>query len=86
MLVLFGAAVSVMFFAVFGFTPTRPCSGACQVPLVLSLVAPVLIGLVAVFATWFHAVHRPRAYWPWLGAALIVGTYAVALSVAERVL
>lgn len=84
--VLFGAAVFMMFFGILGCTPTRSCSGMCQVPLVLSLVASVLIGLVTVFATWFRAVQRPRAYWPWPGAALSIGTYPVSLSVAERFL
>ncbi|ANZ38984.1 hypothetical protein BBK82_25850 [Lentzea guizhouensis] len=86
MLVLFGAAVFVMFFGILGFTPTTTCSGTCQVPLVLSFVAPVVFGLAATFATWFRALQRPRAYWPWLGAALILGTYLVSLSVADRVL
>jgi len=86
MLVMFCAAVFVLFFGILGFTPTRPCSGSCQAPLMLSLIGPVVFGLAATFATWFRALREPRAYWPWIGAALIIGTYLVALSVASQVL
>lgn len=86
MLVMFCAAVFVMFFGILGFTPVSRCSGACHLPMMMSLVAPIVFGLAATFATWFRALREPRAHWPWIGAALIIGTYLVALSVAERVL
>lgn len=86
MVVMFCAAVFVMFFGILGFTPVSQCGGACHLPMMLSLIMPIVFGLAATFATWFRALREPRAYWPWIGAALIVGTYLVALSVAEKVL
>lgn len=86
MLVMFVAAVGVLFFGVLGFTPVRTCTGACHAPLLIILVGTVVIGLSATFATWFRAVREPRAYCPWVGAALIVLLFLVSLKIAENVL
>ncbi|WP_394616930.1 hypothetical protein JNUCC0626_46190 [Lentzea sp. JNUCC 0626] len=85
MLAMFVAAVGVLFFGVLGFTPTSTCSGACQAPLLITLVGTVVIGLAATFATWFRAVREPRAYCPYLGAVLMVMLFFVSLSIAEAV-
>jgi hypothetical protein len=86
MVVMFVAAVGVLFLGVLGFTPVNACTGACYAPFMMATVGTVVIGLSATFATWFRALREPRAYWPWIGAALMVALYVVALSVAERVL
>ncbi|MCP2204325.1 hypothetical protein [Lentzea flava] len=86
MLVMFVVAVGVLFLGVLGFTPVNACSGACYAPFMMATVGTVVIGLSAAFATWFRALREPRAYWPWVGAALMVGLYLVSLSVAEKVL
>lgn len=62
------------------------CTGACYAPFMMATVGTVVIGLSATFATWFRALREPRAYFPWIGAALMAALYLVALSVAEQVL
>ncbi|MFC3895909.1 hypothetical protein ACFOWZ_30910 [Lentzea rhizosphaerae] len=86
MVVMFVAAVGVLFLGVLGFTPVNACTGACYAPFMMATVGTVVIGLSATFATWFRALREPRAYWPWIGAALMAALYLVALSVAEQVL
>ena len=86
MLVMFVVAVGVLFFGVLGFTPVSACTGMCFAPFMMATVGTVVIGLSATFATWFRALREPRAYWPWIGAGLMVVLYLVALSVAEQVL
>ncbi len=86
MLVMFVVGVGVLFFGILGFTPVQACTGACHAPFMMATVGTIVIGLSATFATWFRALREPRAYWPYLGAALMVGLYLVALSVAEQVL
>lgn len=86
MVVMFVAAVGVLFLGVLGFTPVNPCAGACYAPFMMATVGTVVIGLSATFATWFRALREPRAYFPWIGAALMAALYLVALSVAEQVL
>ena len=86
MLVMFVVAVGVLFLGILGFTPVQACSGACLAPFTMTLVGTFVIGLSATFATWFRALRSPRAYWPFVGAGLIVVLYLAALSVAEQVL
>jgi hypothetical protein len=86
MLVMFVVACGVLFMGVLGFTPVRTCSGACHAPFMMATVGTFVIGLSATFATWFRALREPRAYWPWIGAGLMVALYLVSLSVAEQVL
>ena len=86
MLVMFVVAVGVLFLGILGFTPVQRCTGACHAPFMMATVGTAVIGLSATFATWFRALREPRAYWPYVGAGLMVGLYLVALSVAEEVL
>ncbi|MCP2250180.1 hypothetical protein [Lentzea aerocolonigenes] len=86
MFVMFVVAVGVLFLGVLGFTPVNACTGTCYAPFMMATVGTVVIGLSATFATWFRALREPRAYFPWIGAALMVALYLVALSVAEQVL
>jgi hypothetical protein len=86
MLVMFVVAVGVLFLGILGFTPVQTCSGVCFAPFMMATVGTVVIGLSATFATWFRALRSPRAYWPYIGAALMAALYLVALSVAEQVL
>ncbi|GAA3656890.1 hypothetical protein C8D87_104254 [Lentzea atacamensis] len=86
MLVMFVVAVGVLFFGILGFTPVQACTGACYAPFMMATVGTIVIGLSATFATWFRALREPRAYWPWIGAALMVVLYLASLSVAEQVL
>ncbi|NKE57178.1 hypothetical protein FXN61_10160 [Lentzea sp. PSKA42] len=86
MLVMFMVAVGVLFLGILGFTPVQKCTGACMVPFTMTLVGTFVIGLSATFATWFRALRAPRAYWPWIGAGLMVVLYLVALAVADQVL
>jgi hypothetical protein len=86
MLVMFVVAVGVLFLGILGFTPVQTCTGACFAPFMMATVGIIVIGLSATFATWFRALRQPRAYWPYIGAALMAALYLVALSVAEQVL
>lgn len=86
MMAMFWMAVGVLFISILGFVPTSTCGGVCQAPLMMTLVGTVVIGLSATFATWFRALREPRAYWPWIGAALMFVLYLAALVVAELVL
>jgi hypothetical protein len=86
MLVMFVVGVGVLFFGILGFTPVQTCTGTCYAPFMMATVGTIVIGLSATFATWFRALPEPRAYWPYLGAALMVVLYLVSLKVAEHVL
>ena len=86
MLVMFVVAVGVLFLGILGFTPVQACTGVCFAPFMMATVGTIVIGLSATFATWFRALREPRAYWPWIGAGLMIALYLVALSVAEKVL
>lgn len=86
MLVMFVVAVGVLFLGILGFTPVQTCGGTCYAPFMMATVGTIVIGLSATFATWFRALREPRAYWPYLGAALMVVLYLVSLKVAEQVL
>ena len=58
MLVMFVAAVGVLFLGVLGFTPVTACTGACCAPFMMATVGTIVIGLSATFATWFRALPR----------------------------
>lgn len=85
-LVMFVLSIGVLFLGILGFTPVSPCTGSCHAPLVLVLVGTAVIWLSTMFATWFRALRAPRAYWPWIGAGLIIALYVVSLKSAEQVL
>ncbi|WP_086665052.1 hypothetical protein [Lentzea kentuckyensis] len=85
-LAMFVLSIGVLFLGILGFTPVNPCTGPCHVPLALVLVGTGVIWLSTMFATWFRALREPRAYWPWIGALLIVVLYLVSLKIAEQVL
>ena len=86
MLVMVVVAVGVLFLGILGFTPVNACTGTCYAPFMMATVGTIVIGLSATFATWFRALRQPRAYWPWIGAALMAALYVVSLKVAEHVL
>ncbi|MBM7864730.1 hypothetical protein [Lentzea nigeriaca] len=86
MLVMFVVAVGVLFLGVLGFTPVNACTGTCYAPFMMATVGTIVIGLSAAFATWFRALREPRAYWSWIGTALMIALYLVSLSVAQKVL
>jgi hypothetical protein len=85
---VFGACFAVVL-GVLAFTPTTACTpttgGVCsygQLPVKLAVFAVPGIVLLSVLATWAGALRRPRAAFPYVGAALVAAVFAVALAIA----
>lgn len=75
---------------ILAFTPTMSCTGrndgACaygQLPMWLMLIGPWVILVGVSLATWVRTPNGPRAYWPWIGVALIIGLFVTATGIAS---
>ena len=85
---VFGACFAVVL-GVLAFTPTTACApttgGVCsygQLPQKLAVFAIPAVVVLSVLATWAGALRRPRAAFPYVGAALVAAVFAVALAIA----
>ncbi|GLZ34773.1 hypothetical protein Lesp02_69600 [Lentzea sp. NBRC 105346] len=91
MVALFFTVAFAMVLGIMAFTPTQSCAagattGACaygQLPMMLMLFGPIPILVATSLATWIRTPNGPRAYWPWIGVALVVGLFVSALGIAQ---